>query len=81
MGNNDELSLLMANVFSFSCVPKSLWVNQEVRSLETIDCLSIAYLIIVCITGGLPNKITTLLCFLARRQDVLHSIFLLLSES
>ena len=52
-----------------------------VRSLETIDCLSIAYLIIVCITGGLPNKITTLLCVLARRQDVLRSRFLLLSES
>ena len=52
-------------------------VNQEVRSLENIDCLSTAYLIIVCITGGLPNKLTTLLCVLARRQDVLTTRFLL----
>lgn len=75
MGNNDELSLLMANLFSFSCVSKSWWVSQEAKSLENTDCLGTAYLIIVCNTGGLPNKITTLLCITARKQDVLLTRF------
>ena len=75
MGNDDDLSLLMANLFSFSCVSKSLWVSQEGKSLENTDCLGTAYLIIVCNTGGLPNKITTLLRVIARKQDVLLTRF------